>query len=390
LKVVYISSNRIKEKSGGGIESRKIYLSIKEIAKGNNIDFKIISPDNNQIFNVDLKIKKNRFKDILARIFFHSSYIFIEWPKIKRKLLKICPDILILGNSRMGFIAEYFNKKKENCYIIGHFDNVELDYVGVHSFFSSKLLNQLYKYFEKISVKRDEKKMVKNMNLGLFLTKYDAGRTEEIYNNNFNYEILPVCIENKNFELQKENKFDLNLVFLGSLWYESNVNAVKWFMKNVWTKLPVIKENINFIIGGKNPSKSFISLLDSYDNIQVFPDFDNKYDIIPENSVFISPVQQGAGMKIKIAEALEMGLPVIASEESLKGYEKSFKDKINDNIIKKSRTPKQYIESIMYYKKNSDYRSNSNKARQLFESYYSLSTSRLFFNNLFKDLRKKL
>lgn len=390
MKVVYISSNRIREKSGGGIESRKIYHSVKENVKEKDIDFKVISPDNNLKYSCDLEIKKNKFKDILARIFFHGIYIFVEWPKIKRKLLKINPDILILGNSRMGFIAEYINKKFENCYIIGHFDNVELDYINEHSFFSSKILNKFYRFIEKISVKRDEKKMIENMDLGLFLTKHDVNKAGKIYNKNFNYEILPVCIENYNCELKEENGFDLNLVFLGSLWYESNINAVKWFIKNVWTKIPVMKEKLNFIIGGKNPSDSFISFLKSHENVQIYPDFDNKYNIIPTNSVFISPIQTGAGMKIKIAEALEMGLPIIASEESLKGYEKSFKDKLNDGIVKKVRNTKQYIGSIMYYKKNHSFKINSKKAKKLHETYYSLSRAEIFFNNLFEDLRKKI
>jgi glycosyltransferase involved in cell wall biosynthesis len=44
-------------------------------------------------------------------------------------------------------------------------------------------------------------------------------------------------------------------------------------------------------------------------------------ELLTEADLFISPVFSGAGMKPEVIEALFYGLPIIASETSLKGYE---------------------------------------------------------------------
>jgi glycosyltransferase involved in cell wall biosynthesis len=50
-------------------------------------------------------------------------------------------------------------------------------------------------------------------------------------------------------------------------------------------------------------------------------DFADISDIVPRNALFLSPTFHGAGMKVKIAEALSLGLPVVGTDESFVGYD---------------------------------------------------------------------
>lgn len=347
MKIVYISSLKIKGISGGSIEAAKIHLSLKKLAqKDQNIDYQVISLDKNISFKSDINISKSQAKNFLTRFFLHSNYIYIEWLKIRKKVLNLDADIIILGNSRMGFIAKEIKKNNDEIFIIGHFDNIELDYLKAYSLAYNSFKAKLFKFIESKAVRRDEKMFNDNIDLGLFLTERDLIRAKKLYDFKGDYRILGVCLNKIDYSLKAANNYDLNLIFLASLWYGSNIEAIKWFLNNVWSEINKLDYDLQLIIGGSNPSHNFLKYLGAVKNVKVYPNFKNKENIIPKNSVFISPIQTGSGMKVKVAEALSMGLAVIASQESLIGYEEAINDQENKAIINEVRTASEYIDKI--------------------------------------------
>ena len=62
----------------------------------------------------------------------------------------------------------------------------------------------------------------------------------------------------------------------------------------------------------------------------------------------IAPIEKGAGMKVKVADSLSMGIMVVGSDEALVGYDEAINDDINNSIIR-ANTPDEYKEAIMSY-----------------------------------------
>ena len=126
------------------------------------------------------------------------------------------------------------------------------------------MMLNVFNLFEKVSVRRDEENSFKYSDANLFLTKRDQERVNEIYgrkrkNNNCINKIIPICLSEKNEELNIKNNFKINLVFLGSLNYPANERAIIWFLKNVWEKMDVMDMNIQFIIGGREPTQKLLN-----------------------------------------------------------------------------------------------------------------------------------
>lgn len=55
----------------------------------------------------------------------------------------------------------------------------------------------------------------------------------------------------------------------------NNVDAIMWFLDNVWPSLSN-NENLKFIIAGSNPSKELINYVEKHDNVIVHANFDKK------------------------------------------------------------------------------------------------------------------
>lgn len=308
MKVLYVTPNQIMGIGGGSIGQRKLYNALQYFeANVEGAEFKVISLDNDlpQSMN-DVTISKNKLKDLSARLLLHSNYIYFDFLKYKKVIKEYNPDVVILGNSRLGFIAKYFKRKR----VITHFDNIEYDYL------SSAIGGGIKGIIEKIAVKRDEKDCIKYSNELLFLTERDKNRAREVYGeHNKVSKLFPVVVD-KQASLAITND-KITFVFFSSLSYKPNIEAVDFLLLNIVDAYSEYK----FIIAGKGAPTELEQRIIEKNNVIYKPDFNRLSDFLPRNSVFISPLFSGAGMKVKIAEVLSLGLPIMASEESLVGYD---------------------------------------------------------------------
>ena len=315
-KILFITPNKIFGKNGGSLGQKKIYDALKEL-NFDEYDFNIMSLDDeidNEIFN----FKKNKIIDILSRCFLHSNYVNLYWKQIKKIMKKNNYDIVILGNSKLGYIAKKIKNTFRNIKVIIHFDNVEYDYTTC-LYEKSSLFK---KKFELLNVKREEKFSMKYSNVICCLSKRDSKRLTELYNMDITKKlcIYPVCL--KQTLCLKENQSKSRIIFVGTLNYLSNVNAIFDF-------LPIFNSQNyfdEFIIGGVNPDKKIIELEKNNPRIKLKINFKNYEDIAKKGDILVSFIKNGAGMKVKVAEAMSLGLLICGSSETFVGYEDDFKE----------------------------------------------------------------
>jgi glycosyltransferase involved in cell wall biosynthesis len=110
--------------------------------------------------------------------------------------------------------------------------------------------------------------------------------------------------------------------------YAPNVDALNWFLKNIWPSLyPKYKITLNVYgdVGNKLPSE-----LKGNSHGVIFhgfvPDLDNVYNT---SDIMINPVRCGAGLKIKNVEALGNGLPLVTTHHGAIGIE----DGVNTSFL---------------------------------------------------------
>jgi len=391
MKILYVKAGKINEPSGGGLESYKVLYALEKwILENPKDELEIISEDVFNIKNLNPPVKK-KWKDLGARLFFHSSYLYVDYifGKLKKHILAANYDIIVLGNSRLGFIAKDVKKNNPNTKIIIHYDNIEWDYVDAYLSDKNGLKYLMYKSIEKKSVKRNEKDSIQYGDLHLLLTNRDQDRLKELYKNNrLQCMILPICLKDNGISSQEESEQGLHLLFIGSLWYQSNVVGISWFLDTIWTKIQENYPLATLTIGGSKPNKAFIEKVALDSSIRFFPDFDNIERILFKEMILISPILEGAGMKVKIANALSMGFPFVASAESLVGYEESYQDSLGKGVIHQAENLEEYLESIQEIL-SQDYSIISNNAKQLFLKYYSLERAVKSFEQILINYKNK-
>lgn len=386
MKILQISDNKIFGFGGGSLEEHKYYEGIRTFAKQHGHEFRIISPDAHFEASFDFHLQKDRKIDMLARLMGHSSYICINWLKMRKLVYAYQPDMVVLGRSRMGMIARDIKKKLPNCRVVSNMENVEFDYVDGYFANAVGFAKKVYIAWEKQCVKRDEKMAIKWSDTLNYLTKRDKRRTHELYPLSVKKReiVLPICIQSGTELTLDAGK---NVVFIGSLGYQSNIEAITEFVENIWKPFYADRNDIHLIVGGSNPSEELKMRLAEIPNCKLYENFKCLKDIVPRNSMMIAPIQHGAGMKVKVAETLSMGLMIAASDEALVGYENAVKHDSLGGIIR-ANTCNDYRDAIQTYSEKGmdELQQIADQNKTIYRRFYSYEVSNSAISELCHEL----
>ncbi|MCF2947771.1 TIGR03087 family PEP-CTERM/XrtA system glycosyltransferase [Paraglaciecola aquimarina] len=107
-------------------------------------------------------------------------------------------------------------------------------------------------------------------------------------------------------------------LFAGVMNYPPNIDAVMWFVKNVWQEVLSNWPNAKFYIAGMNPSDK-IQQLAELQGIQVTGFVDDIKPYFDQANIFVAPFRIARGVQNKVLQAFACGLPVIATSMGAEG-----------------------------------------------------------------------
>ena len=108
------------------------------------------------------------------------------------------------------------------------------------------------------------------------------------------------------------NKIAVNKCYhLASMDWLPNVEALDWFINNVLPK--VVINNADFVlhVGGKNLPAKYLQLVNKH--IVVHANVDDAKMFMQQHGICIVPLLSGAGIRVKILEAMANGAPVVST-----------------------------------------------------------------------------
>lgn len=111
-------------------------------------------------------------------------------------------------------------------------------------------------------------------------------------------------------------------VFFAMWKRDDNYEGLDWFLYNV---LPHCLEKSFKIIGG-GLSQKMQDKIRAYHNIEYLGFVDNPYPIIANAKALISPLFSGAGVKVKVIDALACGTPIIGTDIAFEGISSKYSD----------------------------------------------------------------
>lgn len=108
------------------------------------------------------------------------------------------------------------------------------------------------------------------------------------------------------------------IVFTGTLNFRPNVDAVRWFVRQVLPLVRAQQPAARCVIVGKSPSSAVWSLHDG-DGVEVRADVPDVRPFIAGAAVYVVPMRMGGGVRLKLLEALAMRAPVVSTSMGAEG-----------------------------------------------------------------------
>jgi len=120
---------------------------------------------------------------------------------------------------------------------------------------------------------------------------------------------IPHIMQPRNRNITGEHTVDVLFIGHDNTY---NINGMKWFFTNVY---PFIESDIMIHIGG-NICKH---IPDGYTNVKKLGFVENIEELYNQTKVSICPLLNGTGLKIKVAEAMNCGIPVVCTSRGVDG-----------------------------------------------------------------------
>jgi len=110
-----------------------------------------------------------------------------------------------------------------------------------------------------------------------------------------------------------------NVLFLGSMDWEANIDGVDFFCRDVWPTVKAAVPGAKFWVVGRNPPPRIATR--ASDSIVVTGRVDSVLPYLHEAAVFVVPLRIGGGTRLKIYEAMAAGKATVSTTIGAEGLD---------------------------------------------------------------------
>ena len=250
------------------------------------------------------------------------------------------PDIIILQWTQIILLMPFIKKLYPNAKIIA----IEEDVIFLNFFRRMDLAkNSIQRYFAKYqycNMQKRELRALQNADQVVVNNFKDAKLLQE--NGIEEKKIFTSSVYFENYHCVKRKEIKKDILFYGAMHRRENHISAMWFVKNV---LPYLPEEFCFVIVGARPQSELLAL--QSDRVKVMGFVEDIAPYFASCFCLAAPLLLGAGIKVKILEAMSAGVPVLTNTIGIEGI--GCKDR---QEYWHCETAKEYMETIQWMESN--------------------------------------
>jgi glycosyltransferase involved in cell wall biosynthesis len=112
-----------------------------------------------------------------------------------------------------------------------------------------------------------------------------------------------------------------HLIFVGSMNWYPNVDAMRYFLEQIWGRLKSSIPAITMTVVGGNPPEFLIKASEQDSQLTVTGFVDDVRPFMDRAGIYLCPIRDGGGTKLKILNALAMGKAIVADPIACEGID---------------------------------------------------------------------
>lgn len=222
------------------------------------------------------------------------------------------PEIVLLEWTQIVVLAKDVKRIFPNCKIVS--SEHDVTFVGYKR--KAEYFNGINGFIWNFKYIREKSKELEALKYSDLILPHNEDNTNILVNEGINKEkiqwLTPYFNNMKDCHWTGAERC---VLFFGAMARPENYLSAIWYIENV---MPRIRDlNLKFVVLGSNPAEAFKKYINDEVIVTGFVD-----DITPyfENSLcLVAPLVLGAGIKVKILEAMSAGIPVLTNAIGIEG-----------------------------------------------------------------------
>ncbi|MFQ5559895.1 MAG: glycosyltransferase [Nitrospinota bacterium] len=178
---------------------------------------------------------------------------------------------------------------------------------------------------------------------------------------------------------------DNSLLFCGSMDWLPNEDAIHFFIDEIFPLLRDEEPRISLTVVGRNPSPGLKNKVNRHSEINLTGWVEDTRPYFKKSFLYIVPIRIGGGTRMKIFEAMAMGMVVISTSVGAEGLPVTDGENIfiEDDPVRFARRIKELLS------KRGESTLIGQKARQFVESNFSWKTVADGFSRICKEAARE-
>jgi glycosyltransferase involved in cell wall biosynthesis len=131
-------------------------------------------------------------------------------------------------------------------------------------------------------------------------------------------ELIPTGVDTQKITAAPEPAGPPHLLFTGTLNYSPNSDGIRWFVEEVWPLVRRERPDVTLDIVGRNPTPAVLEL-DRHAGVTVVGPVPAMGPEFARATAIVVPIRTGAGMRMKIVEAMSAGRPIVSTSLGCEG-----------------------------------------------------------------------
>ena len=227
-------------------------------------------------------------------------------------------------------------------------------------------IKKFYFLQEGLKLQHYEKCILREFDMHITCSQLDSNRLNKIDPTAL-VEEIPNGVDIEYFYPMNTSPKTKSLVFAGGLKWYPNQKAMLYFAKEIWPLLKHEIPDVSMDVIGQSPPDALIELSVRDSSFRVHGFVDDVRPYLDRATVYVCPITDGGGTKLKILDALAMGKAIVADPIACEGIDVT----VNKNVLF-ATSPNEYLAAIQFLFDNPDIRKKMGEsARQLILEQYA-------------------
>jgi polysaccharide biosynthesis protein PslH len=184
------------------------------------------------------------------------------------------------------------------------------------------LARALYSTIQARRLRRYEGAVIRSAAATIAVSRADAAALERLALGRA-VDIVPIGVDTTYYDpcaVRAAPEFAFDVLFTGTMEYRANADAAAWLLHAIWPRIRAVKPDARLGIVGRGPSASLLRA-DGRNGVTVTGAVPDDRAYMASCAVYILPIRVGAGVRVKLLNAMSMACAVVATPAACEGVD---------------------------------------------------------------------